>query len=56
MGRNVTGGEKYNNVGVPRWQEPVIHKVFLCVLCILAVNINVTGGQGSEFLSAENVY
>ena len=39
MGRNVTGGQKYNNVGVPCWQESVIH------ICILAVNINVTGGQ-----------
>ena len=27
------------------WKETVVHNVFSCVLGILGVNINVTGGQ-----------
>ena len=45
VGTNVTGGQEYNNVAVTCWQRNVIHKMCLCALCLLAVDINVTGGQ-----------
>ena len=32
------------------WQEPVVQIVFSCILCVLGVNINVTGGQAQKYM------